>query len=128
VSVAAPPVATTNEPPGARRGPPPGEVAGARYECDGRELRAIAPDGPVRVVPPVVAPGERFAVEIDEPGARTALVSLAGASNLPISAEAERSARGLRAVLTMPRGASCGNKLLTVEGDVAAEAYVAVRR
>ena len=115
------PTATTGEPPGARRGPPPGTRT---YTCDGQELETVPPDGPVDVQPDVVAPGERFTVRVTKPGAREVLVSLAGASDQPVSATGDASG----VTLTMPAGASCGNKLLTIEGDVSALAYVAVRR
>jgi hypothetical protein len=54
-------------------------------------------------------------------------VSLAGASSQPLFVMARRSGGRLTARLRMPSGATCGNKLLSVEGDVSAEAYVAVR-
>ena len=116
-----PPTATTGEPPGARRGPPPGTRT---YTCDGDGLSTLPPEGPVRVEPEIVAPGDRFTVRVTEPGAREVLVSLAGASDQPVSASGPASG----VTLTMPREATCGNKLLTVEGDVSALAYVAVRR
>lgn len=117
----APPTATTGEPPGARRGPPPGTRT---YVCEGAELETLPPDGPVDVQPDVVAPGGRFTVRVTERGAREVLVSLAGASDEPVSATGRAGA----VTLTMPRSATCGNKLLTVEGDVSALAYVGVSR
>lgn len=118
---AAPPTATTGEPPGARRGPPPGTRS---YTCGGEELSTLPPDGPVTVEPEIVMPGERFTVGVTEPGAREILVSLAGASDQPVSASGDASG----VTLTMPEGATCGNKLLTIEGDASALAYVAVSR
>ena len=114
------PTATTGEPPGARRGPPPGTRS---YTCGGEELSTLPPDGPVTVEPEIVMPGDRFTVRVTAPGTREVLVSLAGASDQPVSASGDASG----VTLTMPAGATCGNKLLTIEGDVSALAYVAVR-
>jgi hypothetical protein len=136
-----PPKATTGEPPGARKGPPQEEQpttdeqgsevirpVGRSFRCDGRRQRALSASGPVEVDPPVVAPGEAFTVTITEPSARAGLVQLAGVTDLPIQATAQSSGGRLRATIRMPPRATCGNKLITVEGDVSGEAYVGVRR
>lgn len=116
-----PPTATTGEPPGARRGPPPGSRV---YTCEGRELRSQPASGPVEVRPEIVRPGQQFTVRVTKPGAREILVSLTGVSDEPVA----KLGRASGVTLTMPAGASCGNKLLTIEGDVSAQASVAVRR
>ncbi len=100
---------------------------GQPYLCRGEQVRRLSSEGPVQVSPAVVRPGERFTVTITDPEAGEAAVGLAGASTEPVFEQAERSGGRLRARLRVPRGASCGNKLLTVEGDLTAEAYVAVR-
>jgi hypothetical protein len=132
------PTATTNEPPGARRGEPPGETvpepaedqtvrpAEETYRCRGEELRALDAPGPVEVEPKIVKPGQSVTVTITEGNA--AIVNLTGISDEPISAPAMRIGDELRAVLLVPRNAGCGNKLITVEGDVSAEAYIGVSR
>jgi glucose/arabinose dehydrogenase len=94
------------------------------YRCNGERLRAIEATGPVKVEPAFVKPGESFTVTITDPSAKQATVSLTGVANNPIQADAHNR----RATLTVPAGASCGNKLLTVEGDVSAQAYVGVGR
>jgi hypothetical protein len=137
----APPKATTGEPPGARKGPPEEEQpttdeqgnevtrpVGPSFRCDGKRQRALSASGPVEVDPPVVAPGEAFTVTIADPSARAALVQLAGVTDLPIQATAQPSGGRLRATIRMPSRATCGNKLITVEGDVSGQAYVGVRR
>jgi hypothetical protein len=135
---APPPTATTNEPPGATRGPPPKETvpepaegqtvkpAKDTYRCGGEKLRALDAPGPVNVEPKIVKPGGSFTVFVTE--GHEAIVNLTGIVDRPISAKAKPSGRVLRADLTMPRNAGCGNKLITVEGDVSAEAYVGVTR
>jgi hypothetical protein len=55
-------------------------------------------------------------------------VQLAGVTDVPIRAPARPIGGRLRATIRMPARADCGNKLITVEGDVAGEAYVGVRR
>jgi hypothetical protein len=143
---AKPPKATTGEPPGARTGPPPEErerrkgattdqqgnpvvrPVGRSFRCGGRRQRALSASGPVEVEPPVIAPGESFTVTVTDESARAALVQLAGVADEPIEAEATRSAGRLRATIRMPARVTCGNKLVIVEGDVSAEAYVGVRR
>jgi len=133
----APPKATTNEPPGARTGPPPEETApaddelrpvGRSFRCDGKPQRVLSASGPVEVAPRVVAPGQSFTVTITEASAREALVQLTGLTDVPIQATARESGGRLRATLRMPSRAPCGNKLVTIEGDVSGQAYVAVRR
>jgi hypothetical protein len=59
---------------------------------------------------------------------KTADVSLTGVASKPILAQGREQGGRLTATLEMPGYASCGNKLLEVEGDVSAEAYVGVRR
>lgn len=100
---------------------------GKPYLCQGQAVRRLSADGPVRVSPAVVRPGDAFTVTVTDRDAEEAAVSLAGASSQPVFVVAARSGGRLTAELRMPRGASCGNKLLSVEGDVSAEAYVAVR-
>jgi hypothetical protein len=100
----------------------------SRYTCNGKPLRAIAADGPVKVKPAIVKPGQSFAVTITDPSARVAVVSLAGVAPKPVQANAARRNGKLTATLKMPSYATCGNKLLEVEGDVSAEAYVGVSR
>lgn len=121
------PTATTGEPPGGRRGPPPAE-RGTTYRCGSQELSAQPPDGPVRVFPNWVHPGESFTVTILDRDVRTAAVSLAGVSDEPIFVEARRRRGRLRATVPMPAEASCGNKLVTVEGDLSARASIGVSR
>lgn len=91
-------------------------------------LRALKPQGAVRIEPNPVDAGATFQVVIGDPRAEVAVASLAGVSDEPIRAEARRQGGRLVATLVMPASASCGNKLVTVEGDLAAQAYVAVRR
>ena len=101
---------------------------GAPYLCNGQELRRLDAEGPIRVEPPVVAAGQEFRVIVDDRDADEALVSLGGVSDDPIFAEARAQGDSLAVTLRVPADAKCGNKLLSVEGDVSAEAYVAVRR
>jgi hypothetical protein len=91
-------------------------------------LRALRPMGRVRIEPNPVDAGATFDVVITDRRAEVAVVSLAGVSDVPIRADARRRGGRLVATLRMPAAASCGNKLVTVEGDLAAQAYVAVRR
>jgi hypothetical protein len=132
------PTATTGVPPKHhRKKPQPLETGGSstaplrvttRYTCNGKPLRAIAADGPVRVKPAIVKPGQSFAVIVTDPSAKVALVSLAGVAPKPIQSNASEQNGKLTATLKMPSYATCGNKLLEVEGDVSAEAYVGVSR
>jgi len=101
---------------------------GEPYLCNGQQLRRLDAEGAIRVEPPVVAAGEEFRVIVEDPDADEALVSLGGVSDDPIFAEARAQGDGLAVKLRVPADASCGNKLLNVEGDVSGEAYVAVRR
>jgi len=75
-----------------------------------------------------VKPGQTFAVTVTDPSAKVALVSLAGVAPKPIQSSASEHNGKLSATLKMPSYATCGNKLLEVEGDVSAEAYVGVSR
>ncbi len=100
----------------------------APYTCQGKALRAIAADGPVKVDPAIVKPGQSFTVTVTDRSVKVADVSLTGVSSTPITAHGVGADDGLAARLRMPRGASCGNKLLEVEGDLSAEAYVGVSR
>jgi hypothetical protein len=132
------PTATTGVPPKHhRKKPQPLETGGSstaplrvtsRYTCNGKPLRAIAADGPVKVKPAIVKPGQSFAVTITDPSAKVAVVSLAGVAPKPIQSNASEQNGKLAATLKMPSYATCGNKLLEVEGDVSAEAYVGVSR
>jgi hypothetical protein len=96
------------------------------YTCKGKLLRALSSDGPVKVEPPVVKPGQSFTVLITDRSAKVAQVTLTGVSNTPITANGVGADGGLAARLRMPPAASCGNKLLEIEGDLSAEAYVGV--
>ena len=129
------PTATTNTPPTHhRRRPQPLEDSklplkvGARYTCAGKPLKALSAQGPVVVKPNVVKPGQSFAVTITDPSAKVAIVSLAGVAPKPIQQNASEQGGKLTATLKMPGYATCGNKLLEVEGDLSAEAYVGVSR
>jgi hypothetical protein len=101
---------------------------GASYKCNGKPLKAINADGPVRLDPAIVKPGQSFAVTITDPSAKVALVNLAGVAPKPIQSNATEQGGKLTATLKMPGYASCGNTLVTVEGDVSAQAYVGVGR
>jgi len=129
------PTATTGTPPTHhRRRPQPLEDSklplkvGTRYTCQGKPLKALSAQGPVVVKPAVVKPGQSFAVTITDPSAKVALVSLAGVAPKPIQSNASEQGGRLTATLKMPGYATCGNKLLEIEGDLSAEAYVAVSR
>jgi len=131
------PTATTGVPPKHHRTKPQPLGGGSstaplrvtsRYTCNGKPLRAIAADGPVNVKPAIVKPGQSFAVTVTEPSAKVAVVSLAGVAPKPIQSNARDQNGKLTATLKMPSYATCGNKLLEVEGDVSAEAYVGVSR
>ena len=133
ISSAPQPTATTNTPPPKhRKKPQPLEDSklplkvGARYTCQGKPLKTLSAPGPVRVKPGVVKPGQSFAVTITDPSAKVAIVSLTGVSTRPIQSNATEQGGKLMATLKMPGYATCGNKLLEVEGDLSAEAYVGV--
>jgi hypothetical protein len=96
------------------------------YTCKGKRLRTLSPDGPVKVEPPVVKPGKSFTVLVTDRSVRVAHVTLTGVSATPITADGVAADEGLVARLKMPASAGCGNKLLEIEGDVSAEAYVGV--
>ena len=100
----------------------------APYTCGGKPLRAISADGPVKVQPAIVKPGQSFIVTVTEPGARVADVTLAGVSPTPILVKGAVRSGALEAKIRMPSYATCGNKLLEIEGDISAEAYVGVSR
>jgi hypothetical protein len=129
------PTATTGTPPTHhRRRPQPLEDStlplkvGARYTCAGKRLKALSAQGPVVVKPTIVKPGQSFAVTITDPSAKVAIVSLAGVAPKPIQQNASERGGRLTATLKMPGYATCGNKLLEIEGDLSAEAYVGVSR
>ena len=127
------PTATTNTPPTKHRTKPqpledsklPLKVGGA-YTCKGQRLKTISAAGPVKVQPKVVKPGQPFTVTITDTSAKVALVSLTGVAPKPIQAQAKERGGNLAAALKMPGYATCGNKLLEIEGDLSAEAYVGV--
>src|SRR5207302_8811525 len=96
------------------------------YRCHGRPLKALSAAGPVDVRPAIVKSGQSFTVTVTDKSAKVAVVSLAGVAPKPIQASATIRGGRLAAPLKMPSYASCGNKLLEVEGDVSAEAYVRV--
>jgi hypothetical protein len=129
------PTATTNTPPTKHRTKPqPLEDSGSTrplhvgpaYTCNGKPLKGIQAAGPVKITPAVVKPGQSFAVTVTDPSAKVALVSLAGVAPRPIQSNATEQGGKLTATLKMPGYATCGNKLVEVEGDVSAEAYVGV--
>jgi hypothetical protein len=130
------PTATTNTPPKKHRTKPqPLEPAnsstqpltsGSTYQCRGRRLKTIDAHGPVVVKPAVVKPGQSFTVTITAKDAQVAVVSLAGVSLKPIQANAKPQGGNLVATIHMPSGAGCGNKLLDIEGDLTAEAFIGV--
>jgi hypothetical protein len=99
---------------------------GGRYTCGGKPLKTLSAAGPVVVKPKVVKPGQSFAVTITDPSAKVALVSLTGVATKPIQSSAKEQGGRLTATLKMPSYATCGNKLIEVEGDLSAEAYVGV--
>jgi hypothetical protein len=135
-STPAVPTATTNTPPTATRTTPepvpdaapstqPLKV-GSSYTCGGKQLKGIESADAVKVKPKVVRPGQSFMVFITDPKVKVATVSLAGVSTKPIQSTAKEVAGELAATLKMPAGASCGNKLIEIEGDISAQAYVGV--
>jgi hypothetical protein len=86
----------------------------------------LSASGPVKVDPAVVKPGQSFTVTVTDRSVKVADVSLTGVSTTPIVAHGVAADDGMVARLKMPAGASCGNKLLEIEGDLSAEAYVGV--
>jgi hypothetical protein len=127
------PTATTNTPPTVHRTTPqpsnpstqPLKV-GSSYKCGGSTLKTIDARGPIKVKPPVVKPGQSFTVTITAKNVHVAVVSLAGVSLKPIQSNAKEQNGQLVATLKMPPHAGCGNKLLDIEGDITAEAFVGV--
>ena len=103
----------------------PLKVASA-YTCKGKPLHALSASGPVKVDPAVVKPGQSFTVTVTDRSAKVVDVSLTGVATTPIVAHGVAADDGLAARMKMPKAVSCGNKLLEVEGDVSAEAYVGV--
>jgi hypothetical protein len=127
------PTATTNTPPPKHRKKPQplsGEPlrVSRPYRCNGKPLKAISAAGPIEVRPAIVKPGQSFTVVVTDPTVKVALVSLAGVAPKPIQAPAITRGGHVAATLEMPGYASCGNKLLEIEGDLSAEAYVGVAR
>ena len=53
----------------------------APYTCQGKPLRAIAADGPVKVDPAIVKPGQSFTVTVTDRGVRMADVTLTGVAS-----------------------------------------------
>jgi hypothetical protein len=130
------PTATTNTPPTVHRTTPqpltttspssrPLKV-GSSYKCGGKPLKTIDARGPIVVKPAVVKPGQSFTVTITARNVHVAVVSLAGVSLKPIESNAREQNGKLVATLKMPPHAGCGNKLLDIEGDFTAEAFVGV--
>ena len=74
----------------------------------------------------MVKPGQSFTVTITAKNVHVAVVSLAGVSLKPIQSNAKEQNGQLVATLKMPPHAGCGNKLLEIEGDITAEAFVGV--
>jgi hypothetical protein len=129
----APPTATTNTPPTVHRTTPqPSNPStqplrvGSSYKCGGSTLKTIDARGPIKVKPPVVKPGQSFQVIITAKNVHVAVVGLAGVSLKPIQANAKEQNGQLVATLKMPPHAGCGNKLLDIEGDITAEAFIGV--
>jgi hypothetical protein len=100
--------------------------ATAGYTCGGKKLRALSANGPVKVEPPVVKPGQSFTVLVTDRHVKVVQVTLTGVSATPIVANGVGADDGIAARLKMPASATCGNKLLEIEGDLSAEAYVGV--
>jgi hypothetical protein len=127
------PTATTNTPPTVHRTTPqPSNPStqplrvGSSYKCGGSTLKTIDARGPIKVKPPVVKPGQSFTVTITAKNVHVAVVSLAGVSLKPIQSNAQQRNGQLVATLKMPPHAGCGNKLLEIEGDITAEAFIGV--
>ncbi len=127
------PTATTNTPPTVHRTTPqpsnpstqPLKV-GSSYKCGGKPLKTIDARGPIVVKPAVVKPGQSFTVTVTAKNVHVAVVSLAGVSLKPIQSNAKPQNGNLVATLKMPAHAGCGNKLLDIEGDITAEAFIGV--
>lgn len=103
---------------------PPAKVE--PYRCGGEKLTALSgPRGSkVTVKPLIVEPGNRIEVRVK--GAQEARVSIAGVIDEPLVAVAKPDGDDAVAILTMPASAKCGNKLITVEGDLSGQASVGV--
>jgi hypothetical protein len=99
-----------------------------RYTCNGKPLKALSAAGPVKVQPEIVKPGQAFTVTVTDKSVKVAVVTLTGVAAKPIQVEGHPQDGQVTARLAMPGYASCGNKLLEVEGDLSAEAYVGVAR
>jgi hypothetical protein len=82
----------------------------------------------VKVQPEIVKPGQAFTVTVTDKSVKVAVVTLTGVATKPIQVEGHQQDGQVTAKLSMPGYASCGNKLLEVEGDLSAEAYVGVAR
>jgi hypothetical protein len=136
-SVPKAPTATTNTPPTHHRTKPqpldhssPSEgplKVGSSYTCGGKPLKTIDARGPITVKPVSVKPGQSFTVTISARNVHIAVVSLAGVSLKPIQSNAKEQNGRLVATLRMPARAGCGNKLIDIEGDITAEAFIGVR-
>ena len=98
------------------------------YTCNGKPLKALSAGGPVKVDPEIVKPGQAFTVTVTDKSVKVAVVTLTGVASKPIQVEGRPQDGRITARLSMPGYASCGNKLLEVEGDLSAEAYVGVAR
>jgi hypothetical protein len=98
------------------------------YKCNGKPLKALLAAGPVKVDPAIVKPGQAFTVTVTDKSVKVAVVTLTGVATKPIQVEGHPQDGQVTAKLSMPGYASCGNKLLEVEGDLSAEAYVGVAR
>jgi hypothetical protein len=98
------------------------------YTCNGKPLKALSAAGPVKVDPEIVKPGQPFTVTVTDKSVKVAVVTLTGVASKPIQVEGHPQDGQVTAKLSMPGYASCGNKLLEVEGDLSAEAYVGVAR
>ena len=125
------PTATTNTPPTVHRTTPqPSSTqplsVGTTYKCGGKTLKTLEAHGPVVVQPKVVSPGQTFTVTITAKNARVAVVSLPGITRIPLQVNAKPQNGKLVATLKMPKSATCGNKLLEIEGDLTAEAFIGV--
>ena len=98
------------------------------YTCNGKPLKALSAAGPVKVDPEIVKPGQAFTVTVTDKSVKVAVVTLTGVASKPIQVEGHPQDGEVTAKLSMPGHASCGNKLLEVEGDLSAEAYIGVAR
>jgi hypothetical protein len=125
------PTATTNTPPTVHRTTPQPSstqplTVGSTYKCGGSTLKTIDAHGPVVVQPKVVKPGQTFTVTITAKNVHVAVVSLPGITRVPLQVNAKPQNGKLVATLKMPERAGCGNKLLEIEGDITAEAFIGV--